>query len=129
MAKYDATSLRVTQLNNQMLPDEGPKAIPVLLNFDATTDTIELDLGQRQQQGWISMVQSFFIDAKDAANPVSIVIDGSNQVITAKPATQGYYSALVPNPTKLTFTALMGTGIVRVFLINVPVAGAVWATA
>lgn len=129
MAKLNAPDLRVTQLNNQTLPDEGPKAIPVLLNFDAATDTFELDLSQREQQGWISMIQSFYIDMRDAANPMTILIDGSNQKVTAKPATQGYYSGLVPNPTKLTFLALAGTGIVTVYLINVPIAGMVWPTA
>ena len=128
MGQLSAESLRVTQLNNQTLPDEGPKAVPLILNFDATTDTIDLDFGQRQQQGWLSMVQSIYIDAKDAANPVSVTFESSNQKITAKPQTQGYYSALCPNPVKMRFTALMNTGIVTVYLINVPVAGAVWAT-
>lgn len=111
---------------NQMLPEEGPRSIPLLLDFTAFA-TYELDAELLQARGFLSMVQSLFVDASGGKDIV-VTINGTGQVIIAKKDTQGYYSVLVPNPVRMTFTSTGGVAGVRIFLINVPVPGVVWPT-
>jgi hypothetical protein len=115
-------------MTSQEVPDEGPKAIPLRLDFSGTTTEYDLDLTNQQQQGYISMIQTLYIDlsATGAADLV-VTMNGSNQVIQAKAGTQGYYSVMCPNPPKLKFTSTADSAVVPVFLINVPIAGVTWS--
>lgn len=115
-------------LNNQVIPDEGPKEIPLVLDFSASNgDPILVDLTLFGQDGRFSMLQSIFMDLSQSPNDVQVTIDISNQRIVAKTKTQGYYSVLAPNPIKLKFESLQGGLIaVPVALINVPIPGTVW---
>lgn len=124
---YDTSTLRFQVINNQVIPDEGPKAMPLVLDF-TTGAPIELDLTLMQQRAIMSMVQSIFIDASQSANDIAVTVGaGGGQTIIAKTKTQGYYTILAPNPAKLVFTSLNGgTDNVSVILLNVPVPGVVW---
>jgi len=115
---------------NQAIPTEGPKAIPLLLDFSAAqVDGIEVDLTMFEQQARLSMVQTLYIDMADAANPLTVIIGDSGQKIVAKVGTQGYYSVLAPNPAKFRFLSTQGsTDNLPVYLINVPIPGMVWPT-
>lgn len=122
-------SIQNAQLvKNQIVPDEGPKAIPVLLDFSGTATEIDLDLLTVQQQGYFSMLQTIYIDLSGSANNLTIIVGNSNQKIVAKPSTQGYYNVLAPNNVRLRFQSAAGGTQIPLFLINVPVAGVVWAT-
>jgi hypothetical protein len=114
---------------NQTIPkDEGPKVIPLILDF-SSIDTWDLDgqmLGALTQ---FSMVQTLFIDMNGQANPLTVTINGSGQKIIVKTNTQGYYNVLCPNPFKIRFEQSAGGGIaVPVYLINTAIPGAVWDT-
>jgi hypothetical protein len=121
------SNVNVQQIVNQQVPDDGPKAIPLLLDFTASAQ-YNLDLTNQQQQGKISMIQSIYVDLSgNASNDLTITMPISGQVIVAKAGTQGYYSVLCPNPPRLNFAmATSGGSVVPVFLLNVPVAGVVW---
>lgn len=119
-------SVQIALTSNQYIPDEGPKAIPLLLDFTAA-DTFTLDMESLQARGFFSMLQAVFIDMKDAVVDLELTISALGQIIHAKKQTQGYYNILVPNPIKLVFTSV-GNIQIRVFLINVPIPGAVWPT-
>ncbi len=116
-------------LNNQVIPDEGPKEIALVIDFSSSNgDPIEIDLMLFNQDGRFSMLQTLWVDLSNAANDLRITLANSGQVIQAKTKTQGYYNVLAPNPLKLRFETLQGGLInVPVGLINVPIPGSVWS--
>lgn len=120
-------SLNFSQPSNQQVPDEGPKAIPLLLDFSGSVGNYTLDFLVQQQQGFFSMLQTIYVDNSQGTNDVTITLNISNQKIVAKAGTQGYYSVLCPNPIRLTFSSAINGVIVPVFLINVPISGMVWS--
>lgn len=114
---------------NAQVPEEGPKCVPLLFDFTGSTTEIDLDLTQLIDNRLISMIQTLFIDTTGAAGTLSIKINGSNQTITVKANTQGYYPVMVPNPAKFVATSTAGaTKIFTIVFINVPVAPGQWAT-
>ena len=127
MSLINQNSLQVAVSQNQYIPDEGPKVLPLLLDF-TQADTYNLDAESLMDRGFLSMVQTIFIDLKDSTVAFTVTINGTGQIVKAKAHTQGYYPILCPNPVKLQFDCQNGP-LMRVFLINVPIAGAVWATA
>ena len=123
--QYNANNVNVQQLSNQEVPDEGPKGVPLLLDFSSAAEW-DLDLTNQQQQQRISMIQSAYIDLSGATDDLVITMPIGGQVVRAKAGTQGYYSLLCPNPPRLNFANSSGSDVVPVFLLNVPVASVVW---
>jgi hypothetical protein len=123
----DARQYQNLQIPNQNEPKEGPRCIPLLLDF-TTFDTFIADLKQFEAVTRISMIQTIFIDLRNSDAGMTVLARGTNQTISAKARTQGYYNILAPNPTELVLQMTNGPAGVPVFLINVPIAGAVWAT-
>ena|SRR5271170_6444497 len=111
---------------NQQVPDEGPKAIPLLLNF-ANAAQFTLDLTNLEQRAFISMIQTLYIDASQTDDPTTITIEGTNQVVIAAAKTQGYYPVLCPNPPRFKFANASGSDIINIFLVNAPISGVVWS--
>jgi hypothetical protein len=109
------------------VPAEGPKAVPVFLDF-SKDDAYVIDLSSIQFRAFISQVASVFIDASGSLNNVECSVGQSNQNITAKAGSQGYYQLLSPNNVQLTFTSVLGGPIVTVFLVNVPIPTATWTS-
>jgi len=129
MSIIDQNSLPVVLTRNQLLPDEGPKCIPVTVTFVTGSLTWTLDLEQLINRGFISIVQTLWIDTRQCANPVSISFDGGSQQTIVGPArTQGYFNVLATNPVKMSLTGVDGDSI-QVILINVPIPGAIWQPA
>jgi hypothetical protein len=129
--KLDQNSLGCKPILNQTVPDEGPKVIPLILNFSGAVTEYDLDLLLQQEQTLISMIQTVFVDLSEASNDLQMTIGVGtvNQTIDAKAGSQGYYPVLCPNPPKINFSVETGGDIVKVFLINVPIAGVVWTVA
>jgi hypothetical protein len=120
-------TVQVSLPQNQQVPNEGPKAIPLLLNFAAAA-SFDLDLTLTQEQGYISMIQTLFIDMSEASDPLIVTVNGTNQKIMAAIGTQGYYSVLCPNPPRFTFANASGSDVIPLFLINAPIPGVVWSS-
>lgn len=120
--------LQVTLPHNQTVPAEGPKAVPVRLDFSGAIASYSLDGTLLEQLHLLSMIQTIYIDMSNNPNSLTVVVDNGGQVIQAKGNTQGYYPILVPNPMKLIFRSSANTKIVPVFLLNIPIAGVVWPT-
>lgn len=127
-AFIDQKQLQQVLIQNQFQPDEGPKAIPVLLDFTGAVDTYILDIELLQNQGRMSMVQTLFIDLSQSANSLTINVNGTGQVIIAKAHTQGYYTVLCANPCKMTFQSLAGGVVIPIQLVNAAIPGVVWST-
>jgi len=116
--------IAINQINQ--LPEEGAKSIPLLLDF-TNTNLWTIDLTSFQELGYISMIQTVYIDNSANGNSFTVVVGTSGQKITAAPNTQGYYPVLCPNPAKLSFGTLQGSGVIPIQLINTPIPGPVWS--
>ena len=123
----DPTSAQICQTQNQMIPDEGPKAIPINLDFSGSP-TFQLDLKPLQDQKRIAIVQCLWIDNAGNSTQLVVTINGSNQQIVVKANTQGYYPVLVPNPARFGFQSTQGQNFTNVFLLNMPISGCTWNT-
>lgn len=122
----DINNVQICQNQNQLIPPEGPRALPI--NLDFSTDASQLlDTSMLMQRAAITIIQCVFIDNSGNPNPLTIDVQDGGQRIVAAPNTQGYYTILVPNPAKLLFTSVLGAG-ARVFCLNSPVSGSVWST-
>ena len=118
-------NLTIKDTYNFEVPCEGAKVIPLLLDFSAFTE-YDIDLSQLESQSRFSMLQTIFIDLSDTATALVVIVTDVLQQIVANGHTQGYYPILVPNPSKLQIQCLSGQ-VERLHLINVPIAGSVWA--
>jgi len=125
----DTKQLKNLQIQNQMIPREGPQALALTLDFSLATGLSQytLDLSQYQWQAKFSILQSIYID--NSANGVPLVVQDQNTgfQLVANPHTQGWYTILSPVPTKIVLTCSGGPNNVQIFLANVPIPGMVWA--
>jgi hypothetical protein len=131
-------------LNSQVIPTEGPKAIPLVLSFTTGAENYIVDLTQMQQRGMFSMLQTIFVDFSaipSSANFGALLITmgegGNNQVLDIgyQSCVQGYFNVLCPNPIKLQVSMLVtaseefsGPVSATIFLINTPIPGVVWSS-
>ena len=121
-------NLQYVAVQNQTVPGTMVE-IPLVLDF-TTTDTLILDLSQMIRRGFIDMVQTLYANLANFPAPLSVTAGSSGGFsATMKPATCGWYSIFAPNPCTLTFSATQGSGVITVFLSNVPMPGVVWPTA
>lgn len=112
---------------NAQVPSEGPMCVSLRLDFTATTE-FDLDGKQLTDAGYLSLLQTLFIDSTGANANITVNIAGTNQNITVKPNTQGYYPIICPNPFRLVFTCANGPSNVLILLLNMPIAPGQWAT-
>lgn len=124
MIRLSQQNIFFVMVNNQRIPDEGPKAARINLDFSLDTN-FSLDITSDQQRGFLSMVQTLFIDNVLSPVPTAVNINSSGQIIVAPAGSQGYYNVLCPNPTRLQFSSTGGV-LVPLFLINVPIAPTTW---
>lgn len=111
---------------NALVPDEGPKGIPILLDFSTATE-LDIDYQNMQQRGFVSEIQGVWIDTKDAGGAFEIQVSVSGQRVTVPVSRQGYIGLMVPNPPRFKFTCASGQ--VRIILVNFPVNTAIYAVA
>jgi hypothetical protein len=123
----DASNLMWMAVSGAQIPSEGPKTVPIRLDFSAA-DSYSLDLSQFQHLGKLQLVQAVFIDASQVDVPVAVTFSGGAQTIVAKGRTQGYYVVLASNPVSAIFTCIAGGALVNIALLNFPVCSAQWAT-
>lgn len=111
---------------NGRLPSaqEGPRVMPLLLNFGLATSFL-LDLKIAQQQARLSFVQTIYVDNTASAVPFTLQSQTVRQIIQIPAGGQGFVPVLeIESPV---FTASSTGGvIVPIFLLNFPVSPAVW---
>lgn len=118
------TSAIVTTVG--FVPCEGPKTLPVLINF-ALGSTYNLDLSQIIQTGFVSCIQCLYIDNSQNGASISVSCNQSNQNVSIPAYCQGYIPLLAPVPTLLTVTSTL-TATVMLQLLNFYQPPAVWNT-
>jgi hypothetical protein len=111
-------------VNGQMVPSEGPRAIPLALDF---TQTIQysLNLQNITQRNFITMIQSAWIDNSANGSTMTLSFPNTQQRMIFPAGFQGYVSLLCPNPPQMYF-ASAGDCIVYVELLNYPVSNTSW---
>lgn len=112
--------------NTMIIPPEGPKCIPLFLDFSANAE-YDINLWQVVSQTVISTIQTVYVDASAATVDTYINVGTSLQVIRAKAGTQGYYTVLATNPPTFAFTNSSGADKVNIYLINMPIQPSVWS--
>lgn len=122
----NATALQICLTQNQLVPQEGPKALPIPLDFTNDASNL-LDLTMIQQRVAISLIQAVYVDNGDNPNQLQIDINTSGQRLLIKANTCGYYPVMCTNPVKMVFTSVKGAT-ARVFLLNSPISGYNWDT-
>ena len=116
-------------VNGQMVPPEGPRAIPLILDFSLTGE-YDLNLQNIQQRNFITMIQAAWIDNADNKNSLTLTFPNTQQRMIFPAGFQGYVSLLCPNPSQMTFvsTQVDSGPVVRVELLNYPVSNTNWNT-
>lgn len=112
-------------VQNQQMPKEGPKAIPINVDF-TQGQAITIDLSQSMIQSKISLVQSLYVDNSLNSVAVSFQVTGTNQIVTCPPNSQGFFPILAGIPTKILATSTSTTALVPCFVLNMPMPAAVW---
>ncbi len=117
----NAPNLTCLQLQRDVMPAEGPKAIPINLDFTATTE-YDLDYSLQQAQSRFSCVQTIWVDNFGNSAILQIQIPSSQQTLQIPAGVQGYFTVIASNPIRMIFSS---TGATRqqVTLLNFPVFG------
>ena len=115
------------QIPNKAIPVEGGVGIPVTLAL-AGVNSVTGDFSAEQGAGAIGFVQAVYIDNSKNAQTLTLIFGGTQQSITVKANTQGYYP-IVPSTGTFSWTA-SSTGAVNVPVIfmNTKFEAAQWAT-
>lgn len=124
MVNSSNTNFNPYPVFNGLVPKEGPKTIPLNLDF-SLNNSILIDLMLNNQLGQIREVQTIYFDASNATATTFVTVDGSLQTMALPAKSCGYLPLLVPNPPKITFSNSSPSK-VNIELLNVPMAAAVW---
>lgn len=113
-------------IKSAMLPQEGPKTVPFVVPFFSgglTEYTIDLTL--TQQLGYITSVQTCYIDNTDNAEQLIVEVPSVGQRFIMPAGFQGYFPVLAPIEPVFKFST---DGNIDVFvqLINVPMPAQIW---
>lgn len=120
----NAEQLQQCPVQNQVVPAKGPKAIPIILDFSVDTE-FQLDYSNVQAQGRFELLQGLFVDNSNNGSALTITIEGTAQRLIVPATSQAYLPVLCQNPVKLSFDSAGGVS-VKAYLLNFPVAPAVW---
>lgn len=112
-------------VKNNLWPKEGPQAVPLTFDF-TVANAYAVDLGIQAQQRKFSFIQTVYVDNSANAKVLTIAFDVLNQQIQVPAHMQGYFPVLVMPTPRLTVTSAGGST-AMVFLLNFPVAPAMWA--
>lgn len=107
-------------------PREGSRCVTASYNWTSQLAYAE-DLSQLVARGIETSVQTLFVDNSTCAQPVTLLILGSDQVLVVPPNSQGVYPVFFTGTPALTLSvpALSAT-VTRVYYLNVPISNAVW---
>ena len=118
-------------IGNATIPPEGPKCLPLILDFTAMSgaQVYTLDVGQVYSKGpgfpGFSVIQGLYIDNSNSTQALTVIVSGTQQNIKAPAGSQGYYPILSPTFGQLTFKSL-GNCVCQVELYNVPLPAGTW---
>jgi hypothetical protein len=109
---------------NALVPKEGPKVVPVLLNysqFGFGSNSFNVDFRDLIEGGQIYCIQSVFIDNWNNATEVDVTVQGTGQVVRCPANSQGVFPVFAQKVARFTVSST-ATADVPTFWLNVPVA-------
>jgi hypothetical protein len=112
--------------SNGLAPQQGPKALPVALNFTVNS-RIEFDFVLAEESNTISFVQSVFVDNSDNPNPLTINVAQTGQRIVIPGYAQGFWPVIACEKPQFVVTTMPGvTAIGTLIFMNVPMPLTQW---
>lgn len=131
ITSIDPNSIIVLQDFGAQFPRENARALALPLNFGLISDPASgfiLDYSNKQSTGKISMIQTVFVDTSQTDAQVTVILGSSQQLITVKGRTQGYYPVVSPNPFRVQVISPGCVDLVGLYFMNYPVAPCQWAS-
>lgn len=123
----DAGSYVRLGTHNMVLPPEGPKVYPNTLDFRGANTQV-LDFIAQIQAGFISFVQSIYVDNSLNESPLVIVTDQVQQRVVIPPHACAYMPLVISDSALITFTTTQANNLtVQVCVLNTPVTPYVWS--
>jgi hypothetical protein len=107
-----------------------PRALRLAFDLTGTTAIYAIDLAEEAMTAQLGFVQCLYIDNSKNGNALTVTVGISQQVITVKANTQGYFPVLAPQSA--TFT-IVSTGnqagvIPTIHFLNAPFPCYSWLT-
>lgn len=109
-----------------LIPCEGPKALPYLMDFSAAAE-YDFDFTQQWQQQTFSTIQCCYIDNSLNASPVTVTVNGTGQTITCPANSQGFFTLLTVPPPQFAVVSA-GSVVVQIIWLNFYIPPTVWST-
>lgn len=110
------------------LPPEGSRCVMAQYDWTAQTGYAD-DLSQLVARGVETSIQSVFVDNSSNAQPVSILVNGTNHLIVTPARSQGFYPIFFTGAPGFQITVgAAAAALTRLYLLNLPCNGAVWST-
>jgi len=122
----DPKKLAVYTTQNLLVPAEGPRAIPLLLDF-SLSQAYSLNLQNSEELRRMTMIQGVFIDNSSSITSVSVSCPITGQTITVAPGHQAYKTLFCPYPSQINFFSTSGI-VLKFQLTNFPVVNDDWST-
>lgn len=113
------------RIENALVPSEGPKIVPLTLDFTSAL-SFEIDLTLAIQQKKIEIVQGVYIDNSRAISTFTIRAQATEQQISVPAGAQGYYPLLAGQLPRFVCTSNGGVIPVYIAFLNVPVPALQW---
>jgi hypothetical protein len=106
-------------------PKEGPVTIPLNIDFTAQS-SYQFDATYIQQKGYVSLLQSIYVDNSLANVPFIMQVATTNQIVKVPAYSEAYIPLPITNKLALNFSS--GSGLViPVQLMNIAINATVWS--
>lgn len=105
---------------NGYAPMQGPKALPITLDFTAVQE-IRFDLLLEETNGVIQYIQSIWVDNADNLSPLILTFSQTQQRLVIPAGAQGAWPVITPDQTQVRAQTVGGV-VCQVILLNVPLA-------
>jgi len=116
------------QIGNSYIPPEGPKALPLALDFTINT-AFQIQVSDLFSKGpgkpGFSVLQGFYADNSQSAAQLTVVISGTGQTLIVPAGSEGYIPMLSPSGGTIIFSSLGGNKL-NIDLYNVPMPAILW---
>jgi hypothetical protein len=117
---------RPVDVYNQSMPKTGGStAIPIVLDF-TTASSFVIDWTGQNWQGFVTTIQTVYVDNTQNTGPLTISGNPLNQGISVPGGAQAFLPLTVVNPPKFTVSVANGNGVARLIFMNVPMPACVW---
>lgn len=120
----NATALGSIRTRNGREPNRDPQATQITFDFSANPNW-QVTLSMQQARGYTGEPQGMFVDNSGSGQPLTILIQTTNQQIICPAASQGFFPIFAPEPTNILASSAGGVK-VSIWITNFAVPAFVW---